>query len=78
MNKEYDVLIIGGGPVGSIASLLLESKGFSVALVAHGSWLMVCIAPTSSFRMTLVPCLVLPRAHHSTLHLTLNEPELLI
>ena len=37
MNKEYDVVIIGGGPVGSIASLLLESKGFSVALVERNT-----------------------------------------
>ena len=37
MNREYDVIIIGGGPVGSVASLLLESRGFNVALVERNT-----------------------------------------
>ena len=26
-NEEFDVIIVGGGPIGSIASLLLSKKG---------------------------------------------------
>ena len=32
-NEEFDVIIVGGGPVGSIASLLLSKKGLSVCLI---------------------------------------------
>ena len=32
-NEEFDVIIVGGGPIGSIASLLLSKKGLSVCLV---------------------------------------------
>ena len=33
VDNEYDVIIIGGGPIGSIASLLLSKKGLKVCLV---------------------------------------------
>lgn len=32
-NEEFDVIIVGGGPIGSIASLLLSKKGLSVCLI---------------------------------------------
>ena len=32
-NYEFDVIIVGGGPIGSIASLLLSKKGLSVCLI---------------------------------------------
>lgn len=32
-NDEFDVIIVGGGPIGSIASLLLSKKGLSVCLI---------------------------------------------
>ena len=32
-NEEFDVIIVGGGPIGSIASLLLSKKGHSVCLI---------------------------------------------
>ena len=32
-NFEFDVIIVGGGPIGSIASLLLSKKGLSVCLI---------------------------------------------
>ena len=32
-SEEFDVIIVGGGPIGSIASLLLSKKGLSVCLI---------------------------------------------
>ena len=32
-NEEFDVIIVGGGPIGSIASLLLSKKGLRVCLI---------------------------------------------
>ena len=32
-NEEFDVIIVGGGPIGSIASLLRSKKGLSVCLI---------------------------------------------
>ena len=32
-SDEFDVIIVGGGPIGSIASLLLSKKGLSVCLI---------------------------------------------
>ena len=33
MAKQYDVVIIGAGPAGSIAALLLRQQGFSVCVI---------------------------------------------
>ena len=32
-NEKFDVIIVGGGPIGSIASLLLSKKGLKVCLI---------------------------------------------
>ena len=37
MLKNYDILIVGGGPTGSIASLLLAEKGLNIALIERNS-----------------------------------------
>ena len=33
MAKQYDVVIIGAGPAGSVAALLLRQQGFSVCVI---------------------------------------------
>ena len=33
MSKSFDAIIVGSGPVGSIASLLLAERNFNVAIV---------------------------------------------
>jgi len=37
MLKNYDIVIVGGGPTGSIASLLLAEKGLKIALIERNS-----------------------------------------
>ena len=33
MDNEYDAIVMGCGPTGAIASILLANKGFKVAVV---------------------------------------------